>query len=134
VHANWHADGAAVRVSFTIVSLHQYSVKQDDRAAKALPAASFQVLGEEPIDSMMNITLQLSFRIALVWAAGFLIAVAVEALLPDQAGFTLASRQSTLFIPFSRMGFWTCVLAALIVTALVVGRAMLADIGWNSFR
>jgi hypothetical protein len=32
------------------------------------------------------------------------------------------------------MGFWTCVLAALIVTALVVGRAMLADIGWNSFR
>ncbi|MGA7244189.1 MAG: hypothetical protein WBX19_13450 [Terracidiphilus sp.] len=83
---------------------------------------------------MMNITLQLSFRIALVWAGGFLIAVAVQALLPDQAGFNIAGRQSVLFIPFSRMGFWTCVIAALIVTGLVVGRAMLADIGWNSFR
>jgi hypothetical protein len=112
-----------------------YSVKLDPKAAKALPAASLQYpLGEEPIDSMMNLTLQLSFRIALVWAAGFLIAVAVEALLPDQAGINLAGRQSVLFIPFSRMGFWTCVLAALIVTALVVGRSMLADIGWNTFH
>ena len=38
---------------------------------------------------MMNLTLQLSFRIALVWAAGFLIAVAVQALLPDRAGINL---------------------------------------------
>ena len=83
---------------------------------------------------MMTITLQLSFRIALVWAAGFLIAVAVQALLPDQAGINLTGRDSILFIPFSRMGFWTCVLAALIVTALVVGRALLADIGWNTFH
>jgi len=86
------------------------------------------------IDSMMNITLQLSFRIALVWAAGFLIAVAVQALLPDQTGINLTGKDSVLFIPFSRMGFWTCVLAALIVTALVVGRSMLADIGWSTFH
>jgi len=91
-------------------------------------------MGEESIDSMMNLTLQLFFRIALVWAAGFLIAVAVEALLPDQAGINLAGKQSVLFIPFSRMGFWTCVLAALLVTAHVVGRTMLSDIGWNTFR
>jgi len=39
-----------------------------------------------------------------------------------------------LFIPYSRVGFWTCLLAALTVTALVVGRAMLADIGWSNFR
>jgi hypothetical protein len=135
VNANGHTESAAVRVSFTIVSLCRNSVKAAVEAAKALPPASLQYpLGEEPIESMMNITLQLSFRIALVWAAGFLIAVAVEALLPDQTGFTLTSKQSTLFISFSRMGFWTCVLAALIVTALVVGRALLADIGWNTFR
>ena len=82
----------------------------------------------------MEITLQLSFRIAIVWAGGFLIAVAVQALLPDRAGINLTGKESALFIPFSRMGFWTCVMAALIVTALVVGRAMLADIGWNTFR
>jgi hypothetical protein len=83
----------------------------------------------------MGLTLQLSFRIAIVWAGGFLIAVAVQALLPDRAGINLTGKQgSLLFIPFSRMGFWTCVMAALIVTALVVGRAMLADIGWNTFR
>jgi hypothetical protein len=82
----------------------------------------------------VEITLQLSFRIAIVWAGGFLIAVAVQALLPDRAGINLTGKESALFIPFSRMGFWTCVMAALIVTALVVGRAMLADIGWNTFR
>jgi hypothetical protein len=82
----------------------------------------------------MDLSLQLSFRIALVWAAGFLIAVGVKAILPDGAGINLTGKESALFIPFSRMGFWTCVFAALIVTALVVGRAMLADIGWNTFR
>lgn len=82
----------------------------------------------------MDQTIQLAFRIAIVWAAGFLLAVAVRALMPDQAGFTLTGHQSTLFIPFNRIAFWTCLLAALTVTALVVGRAMLADIGWSSFR
>jgi hypothetical protein len=32
------------------------------------------------------------------------------------------------------MGFWTCILAAVIVTALVVVRAMAADLGLNTFR
>lgn len=82
----------------------------------------------------MDQTIQLAFRIAIVWAAGFLLAVAVRALMPDQTGLTLTGHQGTLFIPFSRIGFWICLLAALTVTALVVGRAMLADIGWNSLR
>ena len=75
----------------------------------------------------MDQTLQLAFRIALVWAAGFLLAVAVRALLPDQNGLTMTGQGGPLFIPFSRIGFWTCLLAALTVTALVVGRALLAD-------
>ena len=79
-------------------------------------------------------TLQLAFRIAIVWAAGFLLAVAIRALLPDLAGITLYGKTNTLFIPFSRMGFWTCVLAALIVTALVVFRSFLADIGWSNLH
>jgi len=82
----------------------------------------------------MDQTIQLAFRIAIVWAAGFLIAVAVRALLPDQAGITLTGHQGALFIPFSRIGFWICLLAALTVTALVLGRAIVADIGWSSFR
>lgn len=79
----------------------------------------------------MDQTIQLAFRIALVWAAGFLLAVAVRAMLPDQSGFSLATTQGTLFLPYSRVGFWTCLLAALTVTALVVCRAMLADFGGN---
>jgi len=82
----------------------------------------------------MDQTFQLAFRIAIVWAAGFLLAVAVRALLPDQNGFTITGHEGSLFISFSRVGFWTCLLAALTVTALVVGRAMLADIGWNNFH
>jgi hypothetical protein len=82
----------------------------------------------------MDQTFQLAFRIAIVWAAGFLVAVGVRALLPDQAGLTLTGHESTLFIPYSRAGFWTCMLAALTVTALVVIRAGLADIGWNTLK
>jgi hypothetical protein len=82
----------------------------------------------------MDQTIQLAFRIAIVWASGFLLAVAVRALLPDQNGFTIGNAQGPLFIPFSRVGFWTCLLAALTVTALVVGRAMLADLGTRSVR
>ena len=76
----------------------------------------------------MEITLQLSFRIAIVWAAGFLIAVAVQALLPDRAGINLTGKEGALFIPFSRIGFWTCIWAAVTVTILVVIRAMMGDI------
>jgi hypothetical protein len=79
-------------------------------------------------------TVQLAIRIAIVWAAGMTLAVAVGAMMPERMGLTLYGRQTTLFVPFSRMGFWTCIVAALTVTALVVFRAMLADIGWNSFH
>jgi hypothetical protein len=79
-------------------------------------------------------TVQLAFRIAIVWTAGFLLAAAVNALLPDKVGVTLTGSETTLLVPFNRIGFWTCVLAALTVTALVVLRAMLADIGWRSLN
>ncbi len=79
-------------------------------------------------------TVQLGYRIAIVWAAGFLLASAVNALLPDKVGLTLYGRETALLLPFNRIGFWTCMLAALTVTALVVLRAMLADLGWGSFH
>ena len=79
-------------------------------------------------------TVLLGFRIAIVWTAGFLLAVSVNALLPDKVGLTLTGSETTLLVPFNRIGFWTCLLAAVAVTALVVLRAMLADIGWHSFN
>jgi hypothetical protein len=83
---------------------------------------------------MIAQTVQLAFRIAFVWAAGILLAVAVRAILPDQFGLTVSSRQGALFIPFSRIGFWTCVWAAVTVTVLVVIRATVADIASNAVR
>lgn len=83
---------------------------------------------------MIAQTVQLAFRIAFVWAGGFLLAVAVRAMLPDQMGFTIAAKQGPLFIPFSRIGFWTCLWAALTVTVLVVIRAMMGDITSGSAR
>jgi hypothetical protein len=83
---------------------------------------------------MIAQTVQLAFRIAFVWAGGFLLAVAVRAMLPDQFGFTVAGKQGPLFIPFSRVGFWTCLWAALTVTVLVVIRAMMGDITSGSAR
>jgi hypothetical protein len=78
-------------------------------------------------------TVQLAFRIAIVWTMGFLLAVAVNALLPNKLGLTLYGKETALLVPFNRIGFWTCLLAAVTVTALVVVRAMLTDIGWRSF-
>ena len=79
-------------------------------------------------------TLQLALRIAIVWAAGFLIAVAVRALLPSEVGFRIPTSQSTVFVPYDRLGFWTCLLAAVTVTVVVVLRAMIADLGSRSFQ
>ena len=84
--------------------------------------------------TLLTQTLLLAFRIAIVWAAAFVLAVAVRALLPDKAGITFYGSQTPLFVSFSRLGFWTCLLAGLTVTALVVLRAMLADIGWSSLH
>jgi hypothetical protein len=82
----------------------------------------------------MALTFQLAFRIAIVWAAGILLAVAVRAWLPDEAGLTLTSAKTTFLVSYDRIGYWACLLAALTVTGLVVIRAMLSEIGWNSLR
>jgi hypothetical protein len=78
--------------------------------------------------SLLAQTLQLAFRIALIWAAGFLLAVVVRALLPDKLGIPLEGGAANLVLPYSRIGFWTCLLAALTVTAAVVIHAMVADL------
>jgi hypothetical protein len=84
--------------------------------------------------SLLAQTLQLAFRIALTWAAGFLLAVVVRALLPDKLGIPFYGTAPNLILPYSRIGFWTCLLAALTVSAAVVIRAMLADFGMHSFK
>jgi len=84
--------------------------------------------------SIMAQTVQIAIRVALVWAAGFILAVAVRAILPDQLGLTFTTSQNTVFVPYNRIGFWTCLLAAVTVTALVVIRAMLVDFGLRQVR
>jgi hypothetical protein len=84
--------------------------------------------------AMIAQTVQLAFRIAFVWAAGILLAVAVRAILPDQLGLTVNGKHGMLFIPFSRIGFWTCVWAAVTVTVLVAIRATVADIASGAVR
>jgi hypothetical protein len=79
-------------------------------------------------------TVQLAFRLAFVWAGGFLLAVLVRAMLPDQVGVTIAAKQGPIFLSFSRIGFWTCVWAAVTVTVLVVIRSMVGDFGSASVR
>jgi hypothetical protein len=84
--------------------------------------------------TILALTVQLAVRIGIVWSAGFMIAVGVRALLPSQFGFSVPTSQTTLFIPYDRVGFWTCLLAAVTVTALVVLRAMFADLSARPFQ
>ena len=84
--------------------------------------------------TIMAQTVMLAFKIALVWAGGFLLAVSVRAVLPDKLVISFYAGDNTIFVPYSRAGFWTCLLAAVTVTALVVIRAMLADFGLRGMR
>jgi hypothetical protein len=79
-------------------------------------------------------TILLAFRIAFVWAGGILIAVAVSAVLPSESGIPFPAGKTDLLIPYSRLGFWTCIWAAVTVTVLVVVRSMLADFGLSTTR
>jgi len=54
--------------------------------------------------------------------------------LPDEAGIPFFGRQSTFVVPYSRVGFWTCLLAALTVSAMIVVRTMIADLGVHAPR
>jgi hypothetical protein len=74
-------------------------------------------------------TVRLAIRLAIVWAGGFAFAVMARVFLPDESGIPFIGRHSTRVIPFSRVGFWTCLLAALTVSAMVVVRTMLVDLG-----
>jgi len=50
----------------------------------------------------MNIlaqTLQLAIRIAIVWAGGFIIAVAIRAALPEKLGFNISTRKARSLCP-----------------------------------
>jgi hypothetical protein len=83
---------------------------------------------------MIAQTVQLAFRIAFVWAGGFLLGVAVFALLPDSQGLTFNGKHGSVYVAFNRMGFWTCMWAAVTVTILVVIRAMMGDVSSGSIR
>jgi hypothetical protein len=74
-------------------------------------------------------TLRLALRIAIVWAGGFVFAVLARVALPDEGGIPFAGKQVTHIVPYSRIGFWTCLLAALTVSAMIVVRTMLVDMG-----
>ena len=66
-----------------------------------------------------------------MWALGLLLAVAVCTLLPDPVRVTPAATQGSPFIPRRRIGFLTCLLAALSVRERVGFRAPSADAGLN---
>jgi hypothetical protein len=84
--------------------------------------------------TLFAFTLRLALRIAMVWSGGFLFAVAVRALLPDDLALTLSGNRPLLHLPYSRIGFWTCLLAAVTVSAMVVIRTMLVDLGLRAPR
>ena len=84
--------------------------------------------------TVFTFTLRLALRIAMVWAGGFLLAVAIRALLPDDLVLNFSGIRPDLHLPYSRIGFWTCLLAALTASAMVVIRTMLADLGLRPYR
>ena len=74
-------------------------------------------------------TVQLAFRLAVVWAGGFILAAMARVFLPDENGLTFTGKHTTFLVPYNRIAFWTCLLAALTVSAMVVLRTMLVDLG-----
>jgi hypothetical protein len=84
--------------------------------------------------TLFALSLRLALRIAIAWAGGFVFAVLARAVLPDENGLTFTGSQQTHLVSYSRIGFWTCLLAALTVSALIVIRSMLVDFGLRPHR
>ena len=82
-----------------------------------------------PAQTILGQTVLLAYRIALVWAGGILFAVVARALLPENLAFNIHYRQADFALSFNRVGFWSCIWAAVTVTVLVVIRSMLSDFG-----
>jgi hypothetical protein len=82
-----------------------------------------------PAQTILGQTVLLAYRIALVWAGGILFAVTVRALLPENLAFGIHYKETVFALSFNRVGFWTCIWAAVTVTILVVIRSMLSDFG-----
>jgi len=95
-------------------------------AARAQCAARPMITMQQ---TLLAQTLRLAFRIAIVWAGGFAFAVLARVLLPEGAGLTFTGPKTTHLVSYSRIAFWTCLLAALTVSAMVVVRTMLVDLG-----
>ena len=70
------------------------------RDAVSLPAsACWQQTMEMTQQTLFAQTLRLAFRIAIVWAGGFVFAVSVRAVLPEKLALTFTSPRSTLLPP-----------------------------------
>jgi hypothetical protein len=89
---------------------------------------------QEVQPTLLAQTVRIALRLAMVWAGGFVFAVILRILLPEQFGIPIPGQQTPQMIPYSRIGFWTCLLAALTVSAMIVIRTMLVDLGLRAPR
>ena len=66
--------------------------------------------------------------IACASGVAVLLGAALRVLLPSGPGIFIACRDRTVFLPLNRLGFWACLLGALVLGAIALVRAMLEDL------
>jgi hypothetical protein len=69
----------------------------------------------------------LTLRMTIAWLAGILSALAVYALVSDRFGFTFTTPKTTFYVALNRFGFWVCLAAGFVASAVMFLRAALQE-------
>jgi hypothetical protein len=64
-----------------------------------------------------------------MWLGALLLGTALRQVLPHTKGIVLTHRSTGHYLPFDRLAFWSCLLAAGVATLVLLVKAMRRDLG-----
>ncbi len=73
----------------------------------------------------------MAFGLKMLLTVGNLVLVGVilRVTLPHFSGWTFSGRREMFLVPYNRLAFWACIVAAFLTSGAVLVRLMLSDMG-----
>jgi len=70
-------------------------------------------------------------KIVCMCVGGLLLGLALRTVLPQSPGLFIMGNREGLVLPLNRLAFWVCVVIGLVAGAIMMGKAMLRDLGFR---
>ena len=68
-------------------------------------------------------------KIVLTLGGLVLLGVIFRIMLPHFSGWTFTGRHKMFLVPYNRLGFWVCLIAAFLASGAALVRLMISDLG-----